>query len=380
MPEMRRPARVLLTTDAVGGVWTHSLELASGLAAKGIEVVLAVMGPRASVDQVRAAKTNPLLTLLATELPLDWLAANERDLDDAARIVSGLANRHEADLVHLHAPGLAGRRPWSLPLVVTAHSCVGTWWSAVRTGRLPPDLAWRARRTAAGIDIANAVIAPSRSFADAMMACYQSDTPVTPVLNGRRPLRESRKVPLAQRNGIVTAGRLWDAAKDIATLDRAAERLACPIEAAGPVRGPGGEVESPQHLSLLGVLDPIAMAHKLSTTAVFVSTSVYEPFGLAVLEAAQAGNALVLSDIPTFRELWGHAALFVKPKRPMFLADSLRRLLDEPELRVRLAQLAGDRARRFTTARMVSGTLSVYAEVLGHRHPSRPTHRSAWAA
>ena len=40
-------------------------------------------------------------------------------------------------------------------------------------------------------------------------------------------------------------------------------------------------------------------------------TALYEPFGLAVLEAAQAGCALVLSDIPTFRELWDGAALFV---------------------------------------------------------------------
>ena len=51
----------------------------------------------------------------------------------------------------------------------------------------------------------------------------------------------------------------------------------------------------------------------MARTAVFVSPALYEPFGLAVLEAAQAGCALVLSDIPTFRELWDGVALFVAP-------------------------------------------------------------------
>ena len=49
----------------------------------------------------------------------------------------------------------------------------------------------------------------------------------------------------------------------------------------------------------------------LPTRPIFVSVSRYEPFGLAVLEAAHAGCALVLSDIPTFRELWQGAASFV---------------------------------------------------------------------
>ena len=51
----------------------------------------------------------------------------------------------------------------------------------------------------------------------------------------------------------------------------------------------------------------------MARAAIFVSSSVYEPFGLAVLEAAGSGAALVLSDIPTFRELWDEAALFAPP-------------------------------------------------------------------
>jgi glycosyltransferase involved in cell wall biosynthesis len=47
-----------------------------------------------------------------------------------------------------------------------------------------------------------------------------------------------------------------------------------------------------------------------------VAPSLYEPFGLAVAEAARAARPLVLSDIPTFRELWGDAALTSRPAMP----------------------------------------------------------------
>ena len=55
----------------------------------------------------------------------------------------------------------------------------------------------------------------------------------------------------------------------------------------------------------------------------------YEPFGLAVLEAAQAGMRLVLSDIPSFRELWDGAATFVASRRADLL-PALRHALAAP--------------------------------------------------
>lgn len=372
----RRPDRVLLTTDAVGGAWTHAQDLARGLAGKGIEIVLAVLGPRARVDQVREAKANPSLTLVATELPLDWLATGERELDDAARVLSGLANRYEADLVHLHAPALAGRRPWELPLVVTAHSCVGTWWSAVHGTPMPPDLAWRARRTRQGLALADAAIAPSRSFAEALAAQYGLANPVSAVPNGRSMLPAVRKLPFTQRSGVMAAGRLWDRGKDIATLDRAAALLGVPVVAAGPAHGPNGEAFGAKHMTLLGTLDGAGLSHRLAQSAVFVSPSVYEPFGLTVLEAANLGCPLVLADIPTFRELWGGVAAFFAPRRADRLVHVIEHLLAEPGVRHRLGRLAEARARRYSVSRMVSATLSVYARAfsardIGRRRPAR---------
>ena len=68
---MTMPLRLLLVTDAVGGVWVYSLELARALKATGIETVLAIMGPSPSASQREQARG---FKLIDTGLPLDWLA------------------------------------------------------------------------------------------------------------------------------------------------------------------------------------------------------------------------------------------------------------------------------------------------------------------
>ena len=62
--------RLLMTTDAVGGVWQYSLELAAALE---VEVVLAVLGPAPGAEQRMAAEVAGV-QLVDTGLPLDWLS------------------------------------------------------------------------------------------------------------------------------------------------------------------------------------------------------------------------------------------------------------------------------------------------------------------
>jgi hypothetical protein len=69
-----RPRKVLMTTDAVGGVFTYAIDLAHGLAAEGVVTVLAVLGPELSPDQRAQAEAVPGLELIVTGIALDWLA------------------------------------------------------------------------------------------------------------------------------------------------------------------------------------------------------------------------------------------------------------------------------------------------------------------
>ncbi len=215
-----RTPRIMLTTDAVGGVWRYCLELAAGLTARGAQVLLVSMGPLPSAQQhAEAAAT---CGLRVTDLALDWLAETPAQIADAARSLAAIAADWGADSIHLHTPALVPEANWPAPVVAVAHSCVGTWWRAMR-GRepMPPDLAWRAALVGAGLRAAEAAVAPSRAFARSLTAFHGLALPVHAIHNGRRPLA---LVP-DRRDFALTAGRLWDEAKNIRILDGAAARV-----------------------------------------------------------------------------------------------------------------------------------------------------------
>ncbi len=346
----------MVTTDTVGGVWRYAVEVAAGLAGFRGKVTLVGMGPPASPAQRAEALAIEGLTFIETGLPLDWTAPDEAALDAASAQLRKIAAEAGARSVHLHAPALVGGASWPVPVVAVVHSCVATWWRAVRgAGELPPDLAWRARVTAAGLRRADAAIAPSRAFADAVETEYGVHN-VGVVHNGRRPVSDAAPTERA----VLAAGRLWDEGKGMAVLDRAAARLSAPVRAAGAVQGPGG-IARFDHLDLLGTLDEKGMARARARATVFAAPARYEPFGLAVLEAAQAGQALVLSDIPTFRELWDGAALFAPDDDA--LVATLERALDDP---APLAARARERAEQYSWNRLAAATLAKHSELLVH--------------
>jgi glycosyltransferase involved in cell wall biosynthesis len=166
---------------------------------------------------------------------------------------------------------------------------------------------------------------------------------------------------------VLTAGRLWDRVKRTALLDAVAARLPVPFRAAGPVEAPHGERVEASHLALLGTVPAADLAREYAARPVFVSAASFEPFGLAVLEAAQAGCALVLSDIATFRELWDGAALFVTGDDPTAWANAIETLVaDEPRRRT-LGKAAAERARRYTPATTASAMTDLYAGLLDQR-------------
>ena len=360
----QRPLHVLMTTDAVGGVWTYALDVAEGLLARGTRVTLAVLGPQPGHAQRQAAQRIQGLNLIDAGETLDWLADRPSQLDQAARVLRSLVARVGADLVHLNAPALRGDDDWGAPVVGVCHSCVATWWDAVCGSDLPQDFAWRTEHLERGYRRCDRLIAPSYAFMQATAARYG----VLPaaVRNGRRP----PDLGVAQRRrGVLTSGRFWDDGKNIQVLERAASRMRGTVEAAGALEGPNGQVVRLDHVRTLGQLSGEALQQRLRETSVFCAPSLYEPFGLGVLEAAQAGCALVLADIPTFRELWEGAALFVPPRDDVALAAALDDLLDDADRARRLGRLASARARQFDVDAMVEGTLAVYAEALAQRAP-----------
>lgn len=350
--------KLLMTVDAVGGVWTYAVDLAHALRAFGIDAALAVLGP-APTDAQRADAAP--LRVIETGLPLDWLADDEMAVRQTARAIAALAREEGSDLIQLNQPAL-GAEPMPVPVVAALHSCVATWWAAVEGSTLPDAFAWQTALVQAGLRRAQAAVCPSAAFAEAVRSAYALPLAPRAVHNGRNVAQPAQK---PMRDVAFTAGRLWDRGKNIATLDRSAALLSIPLHAVGSLEGPNGERVALDHAHPLGLLDAATLAEKLARRPVFVSAARYEPFGLAVLEAAQAGCALVLSDIPTFRELWQGAATFVAADDARGFANAITSLIDNPAQRAADGEAARRHAARYSTAAMAENMAALYRDALG---------------
>jgi glycosyltransferase involved in cell wall biosynthesis len=351
--------RLLMTTDTVGGVWTYSCGLASDLAKAGVEVTLVTMGPRARADE-RDRLQRSRVRLIETDLTLEWQDPEGGNVADASRVLAGLEAKLRPDIVHLNSFREASFG-WHAPAVLVAHSCVNSWALACRDTAWLEQPRWRryTERVAAALD-ARAWVCPSQSFHDVICELYRSRSRGTVIWNGIAPGDfVGRKQDL-----ILAAGRLWDRAKNIETLGAAAHGLAWPVEVAG-----AADVSPSTSMSWLGHLPAQAMHTRLRHAAIFVSPALYEPFGLSVLEAAAAGCALVLSDIPTFRELWNGAAIFVDPTDDHALRRALANLCDDERQRARLQRAAYEHSLTYSQARMTSAYMKLYESLLAS-HPA----------
>jgi alpha-1,3-rhamnosyl/mannosyltransferase len=97
----------------------------------------------------------------------------------------------------------------------------------------------------------------------------------------------------------------------------------------------------------------------------FVFPSLWEGFGLPVLEAMAAGVPVVASRRGALPEIAGEAALLVEPGVEP-LADALGQLLGDPGLRCRLGEAGARRAQAFSWERTARETLAVYRRALGN--------------
>ena len=354
------PPRILLTSDAVGGVWRYSLAIAAGISARGGQCTLAIMGPPPSPLQCAEAAEIAGCTLIDLGLPLDWTASGPAEMERAAVPLGRLAQDVGARSVHLHTPALAAF-DWPMPIVAVAHSCVGGWWRAVHgEAAPPPGFCWRMALMQEGFARATSVIAPSQAASDVLRQVYGAGLRVAVVHNGlaAAPVLAAKRV-----RRVLAAGRLWDKGKNLAMLDRAACKLDVPVDAAGPVHGPDGAAFCATGMNLLGNLPVGELRAAMARAAVFAAPAIYEPFGLAVLEAAQMGAALMLSDIASFHELWEGAATFIDAHDPDAWAAALTSLLDAPARAAEQGARARARARRYTARAMVEATLAIHRTV-----------------
>jgi glycogen synthase len=345
--------RILMTTDTVGGVWTFSQELATGLLRIGCAVCLVSIGKPPSrlrkewwCDEMGRQWGNSF-RYEAVNAPLEWMQNNERAYRDAAPRLLQLVKEFGAELAHSNQLCF-GVLPVDIPKIVTAHSDVFSWADACRNGMLERS-EWLSRYSALvskGLREADAIVAPTQWMAASLFGHFPLSREPNVIPNGRT-LPSAQDGP--RKLQAVTAGRLWDEAKNVTMLAEVESPL--PIFVAGDTRhGQASMTASLGNTTLLGPLNEDELFALFGESAVYICTSKYEPFGLAPLEGALCGCAVLANDIPSLREVWDSGALYFND------ADSLSALLgqmcDAPGRLEAARRASFERARVFTAERM----------------------------
>jgi glycogen(starch) synthase len=362
-----QPLRVLMTVDAVGGVWQYAMTLSAVLVTRGITVTMAVMGPRPRDAQLAAAGAIGV-DVIASPFKLEWMVDPWADIDEAAAWLLALERDLQPDVVHLNGYCHAAL-DWRSPVIVVAHSCVASWWRAVHDVAAPGCVEYRAR-VGRGLASAAAVIAPTAAMLAALRREYGdvvADGRV--VSNGRATIEASSPWTSSKASFVFAAGRVWDEAKNIAALAAVAPALDWPVYVAGETAHPDGvaccDVDtSSRGVTYLGQVGDLEMRRWLQRTPIYALPARYEPFGLSILEAAAEGCALVLGDIDSLRENWDGAALFVHPDDRVSLTSAIQRLIADPAERTSLGCRARNRARGFDIERTADDYLRAYSDAV----------------
>src|SRR3954447_2891189 len=351
-----RPLRILMTADAVGGVWQYTVDLVRRLAEIGGEVLVAVLGPAPSDEQRGELEGLDGVALAEKSFALEWEPNSWTDVDASGNWLLELDSEFRSDLVHLNGYTHASLA-WRKPVLVVAHSCVYSWWRNVLQTAPDPEWDEYRRRVTAGLLACDTVVAPTGFMAGEIQREYGVESDKVRVIHNfsRRPTSSSReKEPF-----FFAAGRVWDPAKNFALLEQAAPHLKWPVKLAGK---DNGQRQGP--LEKLGQVGTADLLELMSRAKVFVHPALYEPFGLSVLDAARSKCCLVLADIPSLRELWGDAALFIDPRDQSAWIAELNSLCDDPARCEELGERAFAHAQVYTAESSIASYNALYAHLI----------------
>jgi glycosyltransferase involved in cell wall biosynthesis len=332
----QKPLKILMTSDAVGGVWQYSLDLIRGLG-KNAEVLLATLGPRPSTEQKRQLRNLPQVQLCEGDYALEWMPHPWRDVEAAGKWLLALDSEFKADVIHLNGYAHAAL-PWRKPVIVVAHSCVYSWWQAVHGYAPGPEWAEYYRCVADGLSACDTVVAPSRFMAGEIKRVYNVPPDKIHVIYNFSSAPE----PCAAKEPFcLAAGRLWDQAKNLSLLTAIAPHLRWPMRLAQDL----------PHRELLECM---------SRASIFLHPALYEPFGLSALEAARAGCCLILADIASLRELWSGCAIFIDPRQPDQWVRQLNQLSLNPQESRDRGEAARKHAARYSEKNATGAYLNLY--------------------
>jgi glycosyltransferase involved in cell wall biosynthesis len=358
--------RIAVDTSAVGpqssGIGRYVSELVSGL--RSLPGVEPVVGPAFNLwkgtDEIITGR-NLVRSALATA---NGLLYEPLGLPRRVR-------RSGIDLYHASAARVPVRR-LSIPIVATIHDFAAfelpTWQGRVHGWQLRCQV----RRAVAAAAL---IIVPSETIREELAVRFPSAASRTRVVHhGVTGVFRNVRHGAPATPTFVSVATL-ERRKNLTTLLEAFARIlsahpASRLRLIGQEQNASGAIR--QRLDRLRITDAVttegyvsdqylAQAYAAATATVY--PSLYEGFGLPILESMAAGAPVIASDRGAMREVAGEAALLVDPFDPGSLATAMLRLIEDPALHARLQNLGRERAARFTWEKCAGAHMEAYRQL-----------------
>lgn len=362
---------LFLVPGAVGGTETYATSLLSALAAidPANEYHLFINRESAEADWARASPFDSIVC------PVRARFRAERYLWEQA-VLPAVAKRRGLDL--LHSLGYVAPLRLECPSVVTIHDlnyeAIPGSFGVVRHGVLRYFVPRSAHRADAVLTLSRA----SRRQIVSRLSVPGEKVFVTPCAAKPRPRAESASLAdepdLRPAGPYILAFSSASPHKNIPRLLQAFGRLRSMMSIRMVLVGhePNRGEQLRRMVTKLGlersvtftgyVSDP-QLFELLDSATVFVFPSLYEGFGIPVLEAMEAGVPVVSSHAASLPEVVGSAGILCDPESVPSITEALRRVLESPELRAQLVRRGCKRAARFSWEKTARKTLRVYDAV-----------------
>lgn len=340
--------RILFTVDPHGAGWMHTVSLAGALLRRGHDVLVASFGPEPSAERMAAVEDSGI-RLTRVEIP--GPTTDPTFIQTARAALEELVKEWSPSVVHIDRCSF-GDLELEVPKILMI--------AADRTARISRGRG-PARRGLLGAD---AVVSPTRALSEEISRRFEYRRPISLIQPGielgDKPVMLS---PVKKsRSGFVCYGRTDEKADGFDVMMEALRRVK--IEAPFKIAGEGARPPLPGWIADLGWLDTDGRSSAFEKAEVAVLPARDDPFGLRSVEAGLAGCALILSDVPSHRELWNGAAVLVPVDDPAALADAIGLLATDSRRREECQRLCHARAvSGFSADRMVDEYLDVHRRI-----------------
>ncbi len=378
--------RVLQLTQrfppAIGGVENHVLNLASKLTESGLRVDVFASDSMRDVPFRRLEGETSKFPFTLRRFHAIKLAAMPHGLGIVAPAMIPGAFSQSTDLIHAHAygyfptyVGALARRIRKVPLVITPHSNTGRSRAAKRIfDILVPTLTLRQ---------AQRIIALTESEAEYLTVLGIPRQQIVVIPNGVNLAEFANIRPKTIRDNdatIIFVGRLYPKQKGLEVLIQALSHIPRSVKFRLDLVGEDwGAVSGLLQLARqIGVDDRVvvrgssgrdSLLHSYASADLLVLPSLFEAFGIVLLEAMAAGLPVVASNVGGIPEVVedGKTGLLVKPGDSERLGAAIEKLLSDDSLRKAMSDAGRKRASLFSWDLLVPKIKRVYEEVIAEK-------------